>query len=63
MKCNNCKHGTIEEELLDDKTYIIIFCEHEKFILPERVVDGLDIYLDTLPDNWAPNMCPLEEVK
>ena len=63
MKCIDCQESIVEKELAGQEMHIIIFCEHEKFILPERVVDGLDNYLYELPDNWKPDICPLEEVE
>lgn len=63
MKCIDCQEGIVERERAGQEVHIIIFCEHKKFVVPKRVVDGLDNYLDELPDNWTPDVCPLREVE
>lgn len=63
MKCYDCEEGIVEREKTEPGTHIIIFCEHKKFVVPERVVDGLDKYLDELPNDWTPDLCPLKGVK
>lgn len=60
MRCTGCKHSIIEEDTTGGDRRIVVFCEHEKFLLPRRVVDGFEIYLNELENSWQPDVCPLE---
>jgi len=63
IRCDNCIHSVFAFENAGQEEHVVIWCDSPHYVLPFMVVDGLDIYLDELPDNWQPDDCPLEEVE
>lgn len=59
MKCYDCPEAHIDTNMTGGDELITVVCEHDSFHIPMLLIHGFKDYIDTRPDDWRPERCPL----